>query len=192
MIENRPAISSSFVPKVALAMVGSVAVGALVAARVEVGASGWYGGLDRPPWALEAGNFHLLWVLFYALLGAALGIVWAHGAKNGREKRALVWLAALLVMAVAWNAVFFGLRAAGASYALAIVLWLCAAATLWLGSKISRAAGWLLVPCVLWITYVSSLNFAILSLNFLKPAVNQMDKDPRNGPANSKPGATLR
>lgn len=179
-------------PKIALGVLGCELAGALGTIWTLPGVREWYPTLIKPPWTPPAGAFGPVWVVLYALIGVALGLVWAKSPRTSREKRAIAWFLGQLALTVMWSWVFFGLRSPGGAYGIVILLWLSVAATLWLFSKISRAAGWLLVPYFAWITFASSLNFAILSLNYLKPAVQQMDEDPRNGPTDSKPGATLR
>lgn len=183
---------SGTLPKIALGILVCELAGAIGSIWTVPGARDWFPTLIKPPWTPPAAAFGPIWIVLYALMGAALGLVWARGLQTSREKRAVIWFGAQLSLGIAWCAVFFGMRAAGWAYALIILLWLSVAATVWIFSKISRAAGLLLVPYLLWVTFASSLNFAILSLNFLKPAVEQMDADPRNGPTNSKPGASLR
>ncbi len=182
----------NLIPKIALGILLCELAGALGTIWTLPAVRDWYSTLVKPPWTPPAAWFGPIWIVLYALIGTALGLVWARGFETPRVKRALAWFLAQLALGVAWSAVFFGMRSPGWGYGVIIALWLSVAATLWLFSKISRPAGLLLVPYFAWITFASALNFAILSLNFLKPAVQQMDKDPRNGPADSKPGATLR
>ena len=178
-------------PKIALGILGCEAVGALGAIWTIPGVRDWYPTLIKPPWTPPNSAFGPVWIMLYALIGIAFGLVWAK-SEDSRKKRAMVWFGAQLALSVAWSAVFFGMRSPGWAYGVIILLWLGVAATRWLFSKISAAAGWLLVPYFLWITFASALNFAILSINVLKPTVQKMDADPRNGPPNSKPGASLR
>ena len=187
MLQNR-----SVWPKIALGILVCELAGALGTLWTLPGVRDWYPSLIKPPWTPPPAAFGPIWIVLYALMGAALGIVWARGGQTSREKRGLGWFAIQLALGVAWSAVFFGARSPGWGYAISILLWLSVAATLWIFSKISRPAGLFLLPCLAFVTFASALNFAILSLNVLKPKVQQMDADPRNGPIDRKPGATLR
>lgn len=187
MLQNQSAA-----PKIFLGVVLCQLAGGLGALWTMNGVRDWYPTLIKPLWTPPPGVFGPVWIVLYTLMGIALGLVWNTGLEAPRVKRAIIWFMGQLALNVAWSAVFFGARAPGWGYAVIIALWLSVAATLWLFSKISRPAGLLLVPYLAWITFASALNFAILSLNVLKPTVQQMDADPRNGPTDSKPGATLR
>lgn len=184
-------------PKIALGISMGAVAGALVAFLSLSGVRDWYPTLIKPPWSPPSWAFAPLWLLLFVLSGAALGLVWATGNQvtggwAPRTKRALVCFWVQLALHVAWSAAFFGARSPGWGYAVIILLWLAVFATLWIFSKIARAAGWLLVPYFAWVTFASALNFGILSLNVLRPTVQQMDDDPRNGDKDMKPGATLR
>lgn len=155
--------------------------GGLGALATASGVRDWYPTLIKPTWTPPAGVFAPVWIVLYAMMGAALGLIWASNLENPRRKRALIWFGWQLGLNVAWSVVFFGLRSAGWAYIIIIALWLAIAATIWLFSKINRPAAWLLAPYLLWVTFASTLNFAILSLNFIRPGVQKMDADPRNG-----------
>ena len=180
-------------PKIALGILLCELAGVVGTIWTISGARDWYPGLIKPPWAPPAWVFGPIWMLLCALIGVPLGLVWAMDDQTPRKKRAVTWFFVQLLLGMAWSAAFFGGRSPGWGYAVILLLWLSIAATLWLFSKISRPAGWLLVPYFAWVTFASALNFGILSLNVLQPKVQKMDKDPRNGPTDQKePAATLR
>ena len=70
-----------------------------------------------------------------------------------------------LVLNVGWSAVFFGLRMPGLAFVEILVLWLAIAATLLTSWRVSRTAGILLAPYLLWVSFAAILNFAIWRLN---------------------------
>lgn len=130
MLQNRSAL-----PKIALSIVGCELVGALGSLWTLPGVREWYPTLLKPPWTPPASVFGPVWIVLYALMGIAFGLVWNRGGQTSREKRALVWFGVQLALGVAWSAVFFGERSPGWGYAIIIMLWLCVAATLWLFPK---------------------------------------------------------
>ena len=167
-------------PKVALG-IGVCELAGLVSLFWTVpGVREWYPSLQKPQLTPPSALFGPVWIVLYALMGIAVGLIWATGLKQPREKRAFRWFWIQLALNVAWSAAFFGFRSPAWGYVVIILLWLAIAATLWLFSKLSRTAGWLLAPYLLWVTFASMLNFGILSLNVIKPGVQKMDQDPRN------------
>lgn len=70
-----------------------------------------------------------------------------------------------LVLNLAWTGVFFGLRMPGAAFAEIVLLWLFILATTAAFWPLSRAAAWLMVPYVAWVTYAATLNYGIWRLS---------------------------
>jgi len=70
-----------------------------------------------------------------------------------------------LLLNVAWSALFFRLRSPGLAFAEIVMLWFAILATsieLW---KAVPAAGWLLLPYLVWVSDAAALNFSIWRLN---------------------------
>ena len=123
----------------------------------------WYATLVKPSWNPPSWLFGPVWTVLYALMGVAGWLVWRRGGPAIRP--ALQWFAVQLVLNVGWSAVFFGLQMPGLAFAEILVLWLAIAATLMTSWRVSRAAGILLVPYLLWVSFAAVLNFAIWRLN---------------------------
>ncbi|RYG70811.1 tryptophan-rich sensory protein [bacterium] len=168
-------------PKIISGVVVCEIAGAIAALMTASAVRDWYPTLMKPSWTPPSSLFGPVWMVLYAMMGAALGLIWANGQNPQREKRAVNWFWVQLALNVLWCAVFFGLRNPGWGYVVIITLWLAIAANLWLFSKISPTAAWLLVPYFLWVTFASTLNFSILSLNIIRPGMQKMDADPLNG-----------
>ncbi len=61
--------------------------------------------------------------------------------------------------------IFFGLEAPGLVLVEILTLWMAILLTTLTFSRISRPAGWLLVPYLAWVTFVTVLNAGIWRLN---------------------------
>jgi translocator protein len=123
----------------------------------------WYAGLAKPPWNPPAWVFGPVWTVLYAMMAVAGWLVWRKGGPAGR--RALRWFAVQLVLNVGWSAVFFGLQMPGLAFVEIVLLCVAIAATLKTFWRVSRPAGILLVPYLLWVSFAVVLNFAIWRLN---------------------------
>jgi len=77
----------------------------------------------------------------------------------------LVLFLVQLGLNVLWSFLFFIWRMPGVAFAEIVVLWLAIAATLASFRQVSPAAGWLMTPYLLWVSYATVLNFAIWRLN---------------------------
>ena len=119
----------------------------------------WYAMLQKPSFSPPNWVFGPVWTTLYTLMGIAVYIVWQ---KRGKGVR-LFWIH--LFFNALWSILFFGLQ--NPLYALVeiVVLWALLLATMMLFFRTSKTAGWLLVPYLVWVTFASVLNAAIVLLN---------------------------
>ncbi len=70
-----------------------------------------------------------------------------------------------LALNAGWSWIFFGLHQPGAALVEIAVLWLAILATLVAFLRHRRAAGLLLVPYLLWVSFAALLNYQLWRLN---------------------------
>ena len=142
--------------------------------------SNWYAGLTKPAWMPPSWLFAPVWILLFALMGISLYLIWRRQALIRASASAMgggigKWTVGLFFFQFAlnifWSIIFFGLHSPGAAFIEIIFLWLSILATIIVFSKISKAAAWLLVPYILWVSFAGFLNYSIwqLSVNASKP-----------------------
>jgi benzodiazapine receptor len=127
--------------------------------------SGWYADLAKP--ALNPPNwvFGPVWTTLFALMGIAAFLVWRKGLKRKGAKIALGIFIIQLALNTLWSVIFFGLHSPGGAFVEIIFLWIAIVLTIIAFSKISKAAAWLLVPYIIWVSFAMYLNFSIWALN---------------------------
>ncbi|KCZ71937.1 tryptophan-rich sensory protein [Candidatus Methanoperedens nitroreducens] len=125
----------------------------------------WYTTLEKPPFTPPDWLFAPVWTALFVLMGISAFLVWRKGLNNKQVKNALGIFAIQLVLNVLWSAMFFGLRSPLAGLIGISVLWIAILATILKFSKISKVAGLLLVPYILWVSFAAVLNFFIWRLN---------------------------
>ena len=123
----------------------------------------WYAGLAKPSWNPPSWLFGPVWTVLYAMMAVAGWLAWRRGGSQGQI--ALRWFAIQLALNVGWSAVFFGLQLPGLAFFEILLLWVTIAATLLTSWRVSRTAGILLAPYLLWVSFAAVLNFAIWRLN---------------------------
>lgn len=121
----------------------------------------WYAALNKPGFNPPNGIFGPVWTLLYALMGVALSLVLAE--KD--NKKAVILFAIQLALNVLWSFVFFGWHQPGWAFVEIVILWIAILATIIEFHKISKAAAWLMVPYLAWVTFASVLTFAVWQLN---------------------------
>lgn len=122
--------------------------------------SGWYAGLAKPALNPPGWVFGPVWTALYALMGIAVFLIWERGAG-----KALAVFGGQLFLNTIWSIIFFGAQNPGWALADLILLWLAIIWTMVLFFRISRLAGWLLLPYIIWVSFAGYLNYSIWILN---------------------------
>jgi len=129
----------------------------------------WYATLVRPSFSPPNWIFGPVWTTLYTLMGVSAYLVWA---KRGlpptkatiRTKGLWIFWVHLFFNAL-WSLLFFGLQSPLLALVDIAVLWVLLVASMFYFFRISKTAGALLVPYLVWISFASVLNAAILLLN---------------------------
>ena len=135
------------------------------AALLTMGSMETFGQLNKPPLSPPAWLFPVVWTLLYTLMGiASYLVVTSHNARQAISN-AIGLYAAQLAVNFFWSILFFNFSAYLLSFLWLLLLWGLILATLIAFYRLSPAAGYLLVPYLIWVTFAGYLNFAIYLLN---------------------------
>lgn len=125
----------------------------------------WYTTLQKPVFNPPSWIFGPVWTLLYLVMGISLYIFW-NTKTNAKEKRqGLSLFFVQLALNVLWSILFFGLKSPIAAFFGIILLWLVIFLTIKNFLQISKAAGWLLIPYIAWVSFAAVLNLSIVILN---------------------------
>lgn len=125
----------------------------------------WYVTLEKPFFTSPNWVFSPVWITLYCLMGISLFLVWRKGIATPGVKKALVLFAIQLILNALWSIVFFGLQSPLAGLVVIVILWVTILLTIISFSKVSRAAGLILIPYIAWVSIASALNAALFLLN---------------------------
>lgn len=118
----------------------------------------WYATLNKPFFSPPNFVFGPVWTTLYFLMGVSLYLVWM-------KKKSLTIFWIQLFFNVTWSLVFFGLKNPLLAFINIIFLWTAIFLTIKHFFRISKLAAYLLVPYLLWVSFASILNLAIVILN---------------------------
>ncbi|RZU02883.1 TspO/MBR family protein [Rivibacter subsaxonicus] len=148
---------------VLLAALAALAVALLGALSTELGP--WYRSLQQPAWKPPDALFGPAWTLIYAL--AAMAGIKAWEAAPDRTARQ--WILALFalnaLLNVLWSLLFFRLQRPDWALVEVGFLWASILLLMVVLGRWSRAAAWLLLPYLLWVSLAATLNLAVVRLN---------------------------
>lgn len=125
--------------------------------------AGYYASLVKPAWSPPAWVFGPVWTVLYVLMAVAAWLIWRRGGWRTQRGPLMLYLLQLALNAL-WTPLFFGLRNPGLAFAGIVLLWLAIVAVTFAFFRAHRAAGWLLAPYGLWVTFAAVLNFSIWRL----------------------------
>jgi benzodiazapine receptor len=124
----------------------------------------WYQTLNKPSFASPDWIFSPVWIGLFILMGISLFYVWQRPG-HPQSKKALVFFFIQLIPNVLWAAAFFGLKSPLLGLMDIVLLWFAILFTILYFSKVSKFAGVLFIPYLLWVSFASPLNFCLWILN---------------------------
>ena len=122
-----------------------------------------YERLTSPPLAPPGWVFPVVWSVLYVLMGVAAGLVVKSEDVDSRQALALYYLQ--LGLNVLWPVIFFRFEWITLAAVWLLLLTAAVYATWMRFREISSAAGWLLVPYLLWCLFALYLNIGFAVLN---------------------------
>jgi len=125
----------------------------------------WYATLNKPFFAPPNWLFGPAWTLLYFLMGVSFYLIWKQDFKTLKAKIARKFFLAQLFLNLIWSPLFFGLRSPLLGLIDIVALWILIVVTINKMYPISKWASYLLIPYLLWVTFATTLNGAILILN---------------------------
>ncbi len=121
-----------------------------------------FNSVNKPALAPPGWLFPVVWSLLYVLMGIASYLVLTSGKQTGT---ALAVYAIQLAFNFFWSIIFFNLKLYLFAFIWLVLLWLLILKTTVLFFQISKPAGYLMLPYLLWVTFAGYLNFSIFLLN---------------------------
>ena len=124
----------------------------------------WYNTLTRPPFTPPAWVFPPAWTFLYLTMFGAL-ILFALQKTNKSKKNGYILFFSQLVLNLIWSPVFFYMQNPLRALIIIIVLDILVFLNVITFFKISKPAGWFLIPYMVWILFATYLNAGFVSLN---------------------------
>lgn len=121
--------------------------------------------VEKPPLAPPAWLFPIAWTILYTLMGISSYIIVTSNAEKSKIENAIRIYAIQLAVNFLWPFFFFQLGWYAFSLLWLFLLWLLVYVMIWKFHEISKAAAYLNLPYLLWLTFAAYLNFGIWRLN---------------------------
>ena len=125
----------------------------------------WYAALNKPSFNPPNWIFGPVWTTLFILMGIAVNLIWREGVERKEVRIALSLFGIQLALNVLWSFLFFGFHSPLYAFMEIIILWSTILLTIIYFWWISKTAGLLLLPYILWVSFAAFLNFFIWRIN---------------------------
>lgn len=146
-----------------IAVVIPLAVGGISSLIVNGGFKSYSESVTKPPLSPPDWLFPVVWTILYILMGISSYLVFEKDKSEAKQPLALY--AIQLAMNFMWPIFFFLLNAYLFSFIWLTVLWAPVIAMTVMFYRVSRLAGLLQIPYILWLTFAAYLNLSVFLLN---------------------------
>ncbi len=119
----------------------------------------------KPPLTPPGYLFPIVWTGLYILMGIASYLVFTADAKGDDKEKALRLYGLQLAVNFLWPILFFRFSLYLFAFFWILLLWGMILVIIVMFNQINRAAAYLMMPYLLWVTFAGYLNFAIYLLN---------------------------
>ena len=141
-----------------------LAVGGL-AALLSGGGMQTFEMVEKPPLSPPGWLFPVVWTILYTLMGVASYLVLTSDAEKQEISKAISLYIYQLIVNFLWSTFFFNFQWFFFSFLWLVLLWILILFTTIRFYRISKLAGYLMIPYLVWVTFAGYLNLGIWLLN---------------------------
>jgi tryptophan-rich sensory protein len=131
--------------------------------------STWYATLNKPSFNPPNWLFAPVWTILFILMGIALFLIIKEGQKEKKNKKyflqAYLSFGFQLFLNVYWSFLFFYIQAPSLAFWSIISLISMIIVNIYYFYQIKKAAAYLLIPYIVWVSFATFLNYLIWWLN---------------------------
>ncbi len=125
-----------------------------------------YNTVNRPALAPPMIVFPIVWGILFVLMGISAAIVFIKREESPDEALdALKVYAFQLIVNFFWSIIFFNMQAYLFAFIWLLLLWVLIIVMILRFRKVSKAAAYLQIPYLIWVTFAGYLTFMIWLLN---------------------------
>lgn len=121
--------------------------------------------LNKPPLSPPGWLFPVVWTILYLMMGAASYLVRRSGGPRRAVDEALTLYGIQLGFNFLWTILFFNMGRYLFAFFWLVVLWVLILAAALRFYRLSKSAGYLMVPYLLWVAFAGYLNLGVYLMN---------------------------
>ncbi len=138
-----------------------------VSAALTNGTMTTFNSVKKPPLSSPGWLFPIAWSILYILMGIASYLIFKINDEGfaGNRKMFLIVYFVQLVFNFFWTIIFFNMKQYYFAFGWLVVMWILILICIVQAFKMSKVAGWMLIPYILWSTFAGYLNLSIAIMN---------------------------
>ena len=136
-----------------------------LSALLTSGAMQSFNEINKPPLSPPGWLFPVVWTLLYALMGIASHLIYTAKYSAGLAGNALLFYMLQLIFNFFWSIIFFNWEAYLLAFIWLLILLALIIVTTVKFYRISKAAAYLMIPYIIWVSFAGYLNLGIYLLN---------------------------
>ena len=121
--------------------------------------------LNKPPLTPPGWLFPVVWTILFLMMGLASYLVWNSGGPRRAVRGALTVYGIQLGFNFFWTILFFNMNRYLPAFFWLAALWVLILAAALRFCRLSRTAGCLMVPYLIWVAFAGYLNYGIYLMN---------------------------
>jgi len=141
-----------------------LAIGGFAGFATASGISEWYITLNKPSFNPPNSLFAPVWTILYLLMGISLFLIWKSPRGTDRSN-ALIVFTLQLTLNFIWSFLFFRFELPGWALVEIVMMWISILTMIILFGRVRKAAAYLQIPYLLWVSFATILNASIWHLN---------------------------
>jgi len=162
-MSDRISHASALWTQVLTAAAAAIIVAVLGATMTDIGP--WYQSLAKPSFQPPDWAFGPAWTVIFGLAALAGVTAW----RAARDEASREWIIGLVAvngfLNIAWTLLFFRLQRPDWALFELVALWLSVLVLLVYLGRLSKLAGALIVPYLIWVAFAGVVNYRIVELN---------------------------
>ena len=168
---NTSSFKSGLWWKIVICSLGFLGLGFLSGISTISEIESWYSTLNKPFFSPPNWLFGPAWTAHYILMGGSAALIWQVISKarypiiTRYAKRGIVFFMIHFLFNLAWTPVFFGLHQTVFAFVILLIILVSLIFLIRHFFRLDRLSAFLLIPYLLWVTFASALNLAIILLN---------------------------
>lgn len=124
-----------------------------------------YSQFKNPPYSPPSWVFPLAWSILYILMGISLYLVWNNNETGSKKQCAFIFFGLQLALNFIWSPIFFLAQNFLLAFIIIGFMMIFTLGMIVTFYNVSKAAGVLQIPYLLWLVFAAYLNYGVYLLN---------------------------